>query len=59
MMDLDRVNAYMERIKASERTAFRPVGSKLKVGVDLGTAYIALVVLDEGVWRVFRLQCRP
>ena len=24
MMDLDRVNAYMERIKASERTAFRP-----------------------------------
>ena len=47
MMDLDRVNAYMERIKASERTAFRPVGSRLKVGVDLGTAYIALVVLDE------------
>ena len=26
MMDLDRVNAYMERIKASERTAFRQIG---------------------------------
>ncbi len=47
MMDLDRVNAYMERIKASERTAFRPVGSKLKVGVDLGTANIVLAVVDQ------------
>ena len=47
MMDLDRVNAYMERVKESEHTTFRPVSSKLKTGVDLGTAYIALVVLDE------------
>ena len=45
MMDLDRVNAYMERIKASERTAFRPVGSRLKVGVARGTPYIAVVGL--------------
>lgn len=47
MMDLDRVNAYMARVEASETTTFRPVGRKLKTGVDLGTAYIVLVVLDE------------
>lgn len=47
MMDLDRVNAYMERVKESEHTTFHPVSPRLKTGVDLGTAYIALVVLDE------------
>lgn len=47
MMDLQRVNDYMARIEASEKTTFKPVGSKLKVGVDLGTAYIVIVVLDE------------
>lgn len=47
MMDLNRVNAYLSRVEASEKTTFKPVGSKLKVGVDLGTAYIVLVVLDE------------
>jgi len=47
MMDLDRVNTYMERVKQSEHTVFQPVSPKFKVGVDLGTAYIALVVLDE------------
>lgn len=47
MMDLERVNAYMELVRKSESTTFRPVSSRLKVGVDLGTAYIALVVLDE------------
>lgn len=47
MMDLDRVNAYMELVHKSESTTFKPVSSKFKVGVDLGTAYIALVVLDE------------
>ena len=46
MMDLERVNAYMERVRQSEETTFPPVGGKLKSGVDLGTAYIALVVLD-------------
>ena len=46
MMDLDRVNDYMARVEASVTTAFRPSG-RLKVGVDLGTAYIVLVVLDE------------
>lgn len=47
MMDLERVNAYMERVRQSEDTVFPPVGGKLKSGVDLGTAYIAVVVLDE------------
>lgn len=47
MMDLQRVNAYMERVAQSEKKTFRPVSDKLKVGLDLGTAYIVLVVLDE------------
>lgn len=47
MMDVERVNAYMERVVKSETETFKPVSDKLKVGVDLGTAYIVLVVLDE------------
>lgn len=47
MMDVERVNKYMARVGESETKTFKPVGSKLKVGVDLGTAYIVLVVLDE------------
>ncbi len=47
MMELDRVNAYMERVARSEHETFKPVSDKLKVGLDLGTAYIVLVVLDE------------
>lgn len=47
MMDLDRVNSYMARVEESEHKVFKPVSDKLKVGVDLGTAYIVLVVLDE------------
>lgn len=47
MMDLNRVNAYMARVARSEQETFPPAGKKLKVGLDLGTAYIVLVVLDE------------
>ncbi|MEG0764556.1 MAG: ethanolamine utilization protein EutJ [Pseudoflavonifractor sp.] len=47
MMDLERVNAYLARVEQSETETFRPVGQRLKVGLDLGTAYIVLVVLDE------------
>lgn len=47
MMDLQRVNAYMKRVEQSEKKTFKPVSDKLKVGLDLGTAYIVLVVLDE------------
>ncbi len=46
-MDLERVNAYMALVEKSETQTQTPVGSKLKVGVDLGTAYIVIVVLDE------------
>lgn len=46
-MDTKRVEAFMQRVEESETQTFRPVGTKLKVGVDLGTAYIVLVVLDE------------
>lgn len=46
-MDLSAVNAYMERIELSEHQVLCSTKGKLKVGVDLGTAYIVLVVLDE------------
>ena len=46
-MELKRVESYMEKIEESEKTTFTPVGEKLKVGLDLGTAYIVIVVLDE------------
>ena len=48
MLDLDRVNKYMERVARSERETFPPVVPGLKTGVDLGTAYIVIVVLDGG-----------
>lgn len=46
-MNLTRVNSYIKEIEATERRTNKPAGDKLKVGVDLGTAYIVLVVLDE------------
>ncbi|QOV19860.1 ethanolamine utilization protein EutJ [Blautia liquoris] len=46
-MDLKRVDEFIQRVEDSEVGTFSPVGSKLKVGVDLGTAYIVLTVLDE------------
>lgn len=46
-MDINRVEAFMRRVEESETKTMKPVGSKLKVGVDLGTAYIVIVVLDE------------
>ena len=47
MLDLERINAFLAKVEESETRTFKPVGRKLKVGVDLGTAYIVLVVLDE------------
>ena len=47
MMDLKRINAYMAKVAASEKRCFKPTGKKLKAGLDLGTAYIVIVVLDE------------
>lgn len=47
MPNLKQVEAYLARIEESEKTTFPHQGKKLKVGLDLGTAYIVLVVLDE------------
>lgn len=47
-MDISRVEDFLRRVEQSEKTTFPPVGDTLKVGVDLGTAYIVIVVLDEG-----------
>lgn len=46
-MEIERINAYMAQVAESERITFDPVSEKLKVGLDLGTAYIVLTVLDE------------
>lgn len=47
-MDLKAVNEYIAKVAASETETFQPAGyDNLKVGLDLGTAYIVLVVLDE------------
>lgn len=45
-MDLERINEYMKKVTESEKHTF-PYKGRLKTGVDLGTAYIVLVVLDE------------
>lgn len=44
-MDLHRVDDYLLAIEKSEHESF-PFSGELKVGLDLGTAYIVLVVLD-------------
>ncbi len=46
-MNVDRVNEYMQRVENSETQTFEPCGKLYKVGLDLGTAYIVIVVLDE------------
>lgn len=46
MLDLDRINQYIGRVAKSQQKVF-PAHGKLKTGLDLGTAYIVLVVLDE------------
>ncbi len=46
-MDIERIEEYMRRVDRSQTETFTPVGSKLKAGLDLGTAYIVIVVLDE------------
>ena len=47
MVDLETINAYMGRVTETETIVHKPCSDKLKVGVDLGTAYIVIVVLDE------------
>lgn len=45
-MDIKRVEKFMRLVAESETKTF-PASGRLKTGVDLGTAYIVLVVLDE------------
>lgn len=47
MLDLKRINAYMDKVSKSETQTFKPKKAIYKTGVDLGTAYIVVVVLDE------------
>ena len=47
MLNLKKVEAYLAKVEESEKTSFPHQGKKLKTGLDLGTAYIVLVVLDE------------
>ncbi|MDR0382171.1 MAG: ethanolamine utilization protein EutJ [Oscillospiraceae bacterium] len=46
-MDWTAVNTYIEQVERSEKQVLRPPGARVKVGVDLGTAYIVIVALDE------------
>lgn len=41
------VEAQIEKVEKSLKETFYQKGDKLKVGVDLGTAYIGIVVLNE------------
>lgn len=45
-MDLKAIDKYMERVAQSEKRTSLGKG-RYKVGVDLGTAYIVVIVLDE------------
>ena len=47
MLDLERVNSLIGKVEASEHETFKSATGRYKVGVDLGTAYIVIVVLDE------------
>ncbi|MCI6173422.1 MAG: ethanolamine utilization protein EutJ, partial [Clostridiales bacterium] len=46
MLDVKRIDDYMAKVSGSQQTVF-PAKGRLKTGLDLGTAYIVLVVLDE------------
>lgn len=46
MLELERINEYIAQVERSETETLEPCPGKLKVGLDLGTAYIVLVVLD-------------
>lgn len=45
-MDIQQVENFMKMVSRSEKETFSHKG-KLKTGLDLGTTYIVLVVLDE------------
>ncbi|WP_070000603.1 ethanolamine utilization protein EutJ [Cellulosilyticum sp. I15G10I2] len=47
MYDAHRVKALIDKVEETLTTTYYVKGKQLKVGVDLGTAYIVMVVLDE------------
>jgi len=46
-MDITTINEYINQVELSEKKVLRHASDKIKVGVDLGTAYIVIMVLDE------------
>lgn len=46
MLELERINGFIAQVEQSETETFSPCPGALKVGLDLGTAYIVIVVLD-------------
>lgn len=46
MLDLNRINKYMETVVKSEKRTFKSKSPIYKTGLDLGTATLVLVVLD-------------
>lgn len=46
-MRQDWVDTYLKQVHLSFTKTNLPAGKRMKVGVDLGTAYIVIVVLDE------------
>ena len=56
-MDLTAINAFIKKVEVSEKKVPRTFSEKIKVGVDLGTAYIVIVVLDENDCPVAYEKC--
>ncbi len=46
-MNREWIDMYLRKVQLSFTEVNLPAGEKLKIGVDLGTAYIVIVVLDE------------
>ncbi|MDO5426543.1 MAG: ethanolamine utilization protein EutJ [Coriobacteriia bacterium] len=46
MFDREAIDEYISKVETSLRKVNKPTKLPLKVGVDLGTAYIVIVVLD-------------
>lgn len=46
MFDVEKIDKYIDKVDKSRFEVFKPFKKPLKVGLDLGTAYIVLVVLD-------------
>jgi len=46
VVDINSINSYIKQVEKSEREIVNPADGCVKVGVDLGTAYIVIVVLD-------------